>query len=69
MGGYSRKDPEFIWEHGGKVCAMCVTELDEDICEADDTLAGVTMDPQEGDLYFPSATTREQLPMARGSKV
>ena len=39
MGGYSREDREYIWEHGGKVCAICGRELDEDDWEADDILA------------------------------
>lgn len=39
MGSYSRKDREFIWEHGGRICPICNKELDEDNWEADDILA------------------------------
>ena len=46
--GYSKKDREYIWEHGGGVCAICGKELDEDDWEADDILATGHIGPLAG---------------------
>lgn len=67
MGGYSRKDREFIWEHGGGVCALCGKELDQDNWEADDILATGHLGPLAGRALCPECH-RKTITYGKGQK-
>lgn len=68
MGSYSPKDREYIWKHGGKVCAICGAELDEDDWEADDILATGHKGPLGGRPLCPECHHRKTITYGKGQK-
>lgn len=67
MGSYSRKDREFIWKHGGGVCSICGTKLDEDNWEADDILATGHRGPLGGRPLCPECH-KKTITYAKGQR-